>query len=80
MPLLQINQTMIVTDRNERVIIWGYQESDTQVKAPLAYIASNVFYPIIELTNGVTIEIPLEYTGNTFPSALNNYIFNKIKQ
>jgi hypothetical protein len=71
---------MVVTDTNKRVIIWGYKESQTQVKAPLMYVAPNVFRDDIELTNGVTIHLPSNYLGSTYPIAVNNITLNKITE
>jgi hypothetical protein len=69
---------MIVTDKDKRLIIWGYKASPTQVSAPLLYIAPYFFRDDVELNNGIVVRIPCDYLGSTYPTAVNNIVLDKI--
>ncbi len=69
---------MIVTDKDKRLIIWGYKASETQVSAPLMYVAPYLFRDDVELNNGIVVRLPQEYLGSTYPIAINNIVLDKI--
>lgn len=69
---------MIVRDKDNRLILWGYCESEDRENptalGQLAYIADGVYNPVFLLNNGKRVRIPSQYLGSTFPFALNNLV------